>query len=100
MSEARHSEGTYETAVEAHLPSPLKGNDREMFRTRNDMIRRLIAIVQREGDGYVALCPEVDIASQEDTVNEARDNLIEALTPFFEAASGGKSTGACATKST
>ena len=35
------------------------------------MNRHLTAIVEREGDGYVALCPEVDIASQGDTVSEA-----------------------------
>ena len=47
----------------------------------------LTAIVQREGDGYVALCPELDVASQGGTVAEARDNLAEALTLFFETAS-------------
>ena len=51
------------------------------------MNRRLTAIVGREGDGYVALCPEVDVASQGNTVAEARDNLAEALTLFFETAS-------------
>ena len=51
------------------------------------MNRHLTAIVEREGDGYVALCPEVDVASQGDTVTEARDNLAEALTLFFETAS-------------
>ena len=51
------------------------------------MIRYLTAIVEREGDGYVALCPEVDVASQGDTVAEARANLREALTLFFETAS-------------
>ena len=51
------------------------------------MNRRLTAIVEREGDGYVALCPEVDVASQGGTVTEARDNLAEALTLFFETAS-------------
>ncbi len=51
------------------------------------MNRRLTAIIEREGDGYVALCPEVDIASQGDTVNEARSNLKEALELFFETAS-------------
>ena len=54
------------------------------------MNRRLTAIVEREGDGYVALCPEVDVASQGDTVAEARDNLTEALTLFFETASTGE----------
>ena len=51
------------------------------------MNRRLTAIVEREGTGYVALCPEVDIASQGDTAAEARTNLEEALTLFFESAS-------------
>ena len=50
------------------------------------MNRQLTAIVEREGDGYVALCPEVDVASQGSTVAEARDNLEEALALFFEAA--------------
>ena len=50
------------------------------------MTRRLTAIVEREGDGYVALCPEVDVASQGHSVAEARDNLAEALTLFFEIA--------------
>ena len=51
------------------------------------MTRTLTAIIEREGDGYVALCPEVDVVSQGDTVAEARDNLEEALTLFFETAS-------------
>ena len=50
------------------------------------MGRNLTAIIGRDGDGYVALCPEVDIASQGDTVESARDNLREALTLFFEMA--------------
>ena len=51
------------------------------------MRRYLTAIVEREGNGYVALCPEVDVASQGQTVSEARDNLAEALALFFETAS-------------
>ena len=46
------------------------------------MTRQLTAIIEREGDGYVALCPEVDIASQGGTVSEARGNLKEALELF------------------
>ena len=53
----------------------------------NHMNRRLTAIIEREGEGYVALCPEVDVASQGDTLDEARDNLKEALELFFETAS-------------
>lgn len=48
--------------------------------------RRLTAIIEREGDGYVSLCPELDVASQGDTLEEARANVIEALTLFFETA--------------
>ena len=48
---------------------------------------KLTAIIEREGQGYVSLCPELDIASQGDTVEQARDNLREALELFFEAAS-------------
>jgi predicted RNase H-like HicB family nuclease len=48
---------------------------------------RLTAIIEPENGGYVALCPELDIASQGATVEEARDNLREALELFFEAAS-------------
>lgn len=51
------------------------------------MNKQLTAIIEREGDGYVALCPDVDVASQGDTVDEARDNLKEALELFFETAS-------------
>ena len=51
------------------------------------MNRRLTAIIEREGDGYVARCPEVDVVSQGDTVAEARDNLEEAVRLFFETAS-------------
>jgi predicted RNase H-like HicB family nuclease len=50
------------------------------------MTWQLTAIIEREGDGYVALCPELDIASQGDTVQAARNNLREALELFLEAA--------------
>jgi predicted RNase H-like HicB family nuclease len=48
---------------------------------------RLTAIIHAEGDGYVSLCPELDIASQGDSIEQARDNLREALELFFESAS-------------
>ena len=50
-------------------------------------VRHVTALIEREGDGYVALCPELDIASQGDTIEDARRNLVEALELFFEAAS-------------
>ncbi|MCZ7563817.1 MAG: type II toxin-antitoxin system HicB family antitoxin [Burkholderiales bacterium] len=48
--------------------------------------RELTAIIEREGEGFVALCPELDIASQGDTIETARANLKEALELFFETA--------------
>ncbi len=49
--------------------------------------RRLTAIIEREDDAYVALCPELDIASEGTSIEPARANLIEALTLFFGTAS-------------
>ena len=43
-------------------------------------------IVESEGDGYVSLCPELDVASQGETVEEALANLKEAVELFFECA--------------
>jgi predicted RNase H-like HicB family nuclease len=48
--------------------------------------RQFTAIIEREGNGYVSLCPELDIASQGNTVEEARNNLIEAVELFFATA--------------
>lgn len=47
---------------------------------------RLAALIEADGDGYVALCPEPDVASEGDSAEEARANLTEALELFFEAA--------------
>lgn len=49
--------------------------------------QRLTAIIEREENGFVALCPEFDIASGGSSIEEARSNLIEALTRFFGTAS-------------
>jgi predicted RNase H-like HicB family nuclease len=51
------------------------------------MLKQFTALIEREGDGYVSLCPELDIASQGNTIEEARENLREALELFFETAS-------------
>ncbi len=51
------------------------------------MLKQLTAIIEREGEGYAALCPELDIASQGAAIEEARDNLREAIGLFFETAS-------------
>lgn len=52
---------------------------------------KLTALIEREGDEYVSHCPELDIASQGKSIEEARDNLKEALQLFFESASPKKS---------
>lgn len=39
------------------------------------MNRTFTDAIHREGELFVAICPEVDVASQGDTVNQARDNL-------------------------
>lgn len=51
------------------------------------MNKQLTAIIEREGNGYVALCPELDVVSQGNTVDDARKNLQEALELFYETAS-------------
>ena len=51
------------------------------------MNRQFTAVIEREGDGYVSFCPEVDVVSQGDTVQEASANLREAVELFFETAS-------------
>jgi predicted RNase H-like HicB family nuclease len=49
-------------------------------------IQQVTAIIEREGAGYVALCPELDAASQGDSIESARKNLQEAVELFLEVA--------------
>lgn len=53
-------------------------------KTKN--VRQLTAIIWGDGDGYVAICPALDIASQGSDIEAARSNLKEALDLFFESA--------------
>ena len=48
--------------------------------------QRFTVMIEREGDGYVSLCPELDIASQRESVESAKLNLKEAIELFFEVA--------------
>jgi predicted RNase H-like HicB family nuclease len=66
-------------------PHPIE--EKSMHAKRKPMPTRFTALIEREGDGCVALCPELDVASQGDTVDEARANLKEALELFLESAS-------------
>mgnify|MGYP003328868831 FL=1 len=51
------------------------------------MNKQLTAIIRQDGNSFVSLCPELDIASQGDSIEEAKNNLREALELFFECAS-------------
>ena len=46
----------------------------------------LTAVIEREKSAYVSLCPELDIASQGNTVEESLANLREAIELFLECA--------------
>ena len=50
-------------------------------------LHHFTAVIEEENNMYVALCPELDIASQGVTAIEARINLQEAIVLFFETAS-------------
>lgn len=69
-----------------HLRRVATDRNRPLER-RIEMRRELTAIIEREGDGYVGLCPEVDVASQGDSAAEAQENLQAAVALFFETAS-------------
>ena len=43
-------------------------------------------MIYREAEGFVSICPELDVASQGDSVEEASANLREAVELFLEAA--------------
>ena len=48
--------------------------------------RSFTAVITREGKVFVALCPELDVASQGTTVEDAAANLKEAVELFLECA--------------
>lgn len=48
--------------------------------------RRFTAMSYREGGGYVALCPELDVASHGDSVEDASSNVRQAVELFLETA--------------
>ena len=58
-----------------------------IYSARNGVKMKLTAVIEREGEGYVSLCPELDVASQGKTIEEARDNLRQALELFLESTS-------------
>ena len=48
------------------------------------IVMQLSVIITQEEKFFVALSPDVDIASQGETMEEALDNLKEALDLYFE----------------
>jgi predicted RNase H-like HicB family nuclease len=62
-------------------------DDNDVEESRMLKGHRVTAVIEREADGYTSLCLELDIASQGDTIEEARANLQEAVDLFFETAS-------------
>ena len=48
--------------------------------------QRFTAMIYRENGGYVALCPELDVASQGESVEQASACLREAVELFLETA--------------
>ncbi len=46
----------------------------------------LTAVIELDGVGFTALCPELDIASQGEDVQSAKENLREAVELFLECA--------------
>jgi predicted RNase H-like HicB family nuclease len=62
-------------AVQSHLTRSLINDDSELH-----------PVLEKEGDMYVSLCPELDVASQGATVEEATANLKETVELFLESA--------------
>lgn len=50
-------------------------------------LQNFTAIIEKEEEAYVALCPELDVASQGNTIEEAKNNLQEAIELLLEHAS-------------
>ena len=69
------------------MPKMIQKNDTKNGIDTMTKIKQLTAIINREESGYVSFCPEYDIVSQGETVEEAHKNLREALELFFETAS-------------
>lgn len=49
-----------------------------------ELTHQFSSVITKEGDLFVALCPELGIASQGGSVEEALKNLKEAIELFLE----------------
>ena len=48
------------------------------------MVMRLTAVIHKEENSFVAMCPEIGTTSQGDTIDEALTNLKEATELYLE----------------
>jgi predicted RNase H-like HicB family nuclease len=58
-----------------------------MVETAMKKVPSLTAVIEKEGKWYVATCPELGVASQGRTINEAHAMIQEAVNLFLETAS-------------
>jgi predicted RNase H-like HicB family nuclease len=71
----------------------MRPNDRSRYaaslQDRDGLMKKhqFTAVIEREGKGYVSFCPELDVASQGQSIEEARQGLQEAIELFLESAS-------------
>ena len=56
--------------------------------------------LRKDSDLYAALCPELDIASQGDSIEHGKQNLTETVGLFLNVPAQGKSTNAIMVKLT
>ncbi len=75
------------TAVPSKAANARPATRRTKKAPTSDRSLSLTCLIHQEADGYVSRCPELDVASQGDSIEEARANLIEAVELFLECAS-------------
>jgi len=63
----------------------VKKMDREVIKMESSQLV-FTGVVVKEEDGYSALCIDLDVASQGQTIDEAKKNLFEAVTLYIESA--------------
>src|SRR5204863_1794427 len=68
------------------LPDPFRVETRSDRRGHPMATSSYTAIIEKDGDLYVALCPELDIASQGTTIEDAKANLKGAVELLLECA--------------
>lgn len=82
--DARHGARSAGVITTPLLPDIKVLDTPEKSKPATPMANSYTALIHKEDDGYVALCPDLDVASQGTTVEEARANLQEAITLLLE----------------